>query len=65
MASSNLISNVSSAGLSGWNGLPQEVTTVAKSKLICNWLLILVDLIILSPILLSFDIEQTYAIVIT
>ena len=28
MASSNLMTNVSSTGLSGWNGLPQEVFTV-------------------------------------
>lgn len=25
MASSNLMSNVSGAGIGGWNGLPQEV----------------------------------------
>ncbi|KAG7027519.1 KH domain-containing protein, partial [Cucurbita argyrosperma subsp. argyrosperma] len=37
MASSNLISNVSSAGLSGWNGLPQEQRLSRPPGMTMDW----------------------------
>lgn len=44
MASSNLLSNVAGAGLTGWNGLPQEVVSFLILWLLSCYLIIHIQL---------------------